>query len=149
MVTGISYPITAHWCWGPSGWLGDNGFRDFAGAGVVHLSGGIIALVGINQIFTYFYFSWNFRETKSFRRNRSWTSHWQIQGQKQYLYYWPFHTSHFSRGIHFSFWFHCFQCWFSGNWNFFVLRKTQTSLFPLPPVGSLKKNQNSIFGSIL
>ena len=49
MVTGIAYPITAHWCWGPSGWLGDHGFRDYAGAGVVHLSGGVIALIGIDQ----------------------------------------------------------------------------------------------------
>ena len=48
MVTGIFYPVTAHWCWGPTGWLGDHGFRDYAGAGVVHLSGGVIALVGID-----------------------------------------------------------------------------------------------------
>ena len=46
MVTSVAYPIAAHWCWGPGGWLYENGFRDFAGAGVVHLSGGIIALVG-------------------------------------------------------------------------------------------------------
>ena len=45
-MTGITYPIPAHWCWGPGGWLGDLGFRDFAGSGVVHLSGGVVALVG-------------------------------------------------------------------------------------------------------
>ena len=46
MVTSVAYPIGAHWCWATEGWLHKNGFRDFAGAGVVHLSGGIIALVG-------------------------------------------------------------------------------------------------------
>ena len=46
LVTGVTYPIAAHWCWGPSGWLSDLGFVDFAGSGVVHLSGGVCALVG-------------------------------------------------------------------------------------------------------
>ena len=46
VVTGVTYPIAAHWCWGPGGWLGDLGFSDFAGSAVVHLSGGVCALVG-------------------------------------------------------------------------------------------------------
>ena len=50
IVTGVTYPISAHWCWGPDGWLGDLGFYDFAGSGVVHLSGGTIALVGTLHI---------------------------------------------------------------------------------------------------
>ena len=56
MVTSVAYPIGAHWCWATEGWLHKNGFRDFAGAGVVHLSGGIIALVGeyIDIIIQYF-----------------------------------------------------------------------------------------------
>ena len=76
MVTGIFYPVTAHWCWGPTGWLGDHGFRDYAGAGVVHLSGGVIALVGTDYI--HLFFLSNFRETnlsKLFRRYCSWTPH--------------------------------------------------------------------------
>ena len=51
IVTGVTYPIGAHWCWGPGGWLGDLGFRDFAGSAVVHLSGGICALVGMKNIY--------------------------------------------------------------------------------------------------
>ena len=54
MVTSVAYPIGAHWCWATEGWLHKNGFRDFAGAGVVHLSGGIIALVG-EYIYRYNY----------------------------------------------------------------------------------------------
>ena len=50
LVTGVTYPIAAHWCWGPSGWLSDLGFVDFAGSGVVHLSGGVCALVGTSFI---------------------------------------------------------------------------------------------------
>ena len=46
VVTGVTYPIAAHWCWGPGGWLGELGFSDFAGSAVVHLSGGVCALVG-------------------------------------------------------------------------------------------------------
>lgn len=45
LITGVVYPIQTHWCWGPSGWLTDNGFYDFAGSGVVHLAGGVCALV--------------------------------------------------------------------------------------------------------
>ena len=46
IVTAIVYPISTHWCWAKDGWLKVRGFRDFAGSGVVHLSGGIHALVG-------------------------------------------------------------------------------------------------------
>jgi Amt family ammonium transporter len=57
-VSGLIYPIFAHWVWGPGGWLGGmtpkslntftNGavFRDFAGSTVVHTVGGFIALAG-------------------------------------------------------------------------------------------------------
>ena len=59
-VSGLIYPIFAHWVWGPKGWLGNtmgvfgdmvnngNGivFRDFAGSTVVHTVGGVIALMG-------------------------------------------------------------------------------------------------------
>ena len=46
---GIIYPIYGHWVWG-GGWLANlpfgSGMKDFAGSGVVHGVGGLIALVG-------------------------------------------------------------------------------------------------------
>ena len=41
MITGFIYPIIAHWAWHPQGWLYIQGFHDFAGSGVVHLTGGM------------------------------------------------------------------------------------------------------------
>ena len=46
LMTGIFYPISAHWCWSSNGWLATFGYNDFAGSGVVHLAGGVSALVG-------------------------------------------------------------------------------------------------------
>ncbi|MBX2865781.1 MAG: ammonium transporter [Leptolyngbyaceae cyanobacterium MAG.088] len=47
LLTAISYPITGHWVWTGTGWLGANvGFSDFAGSTVVHSVGGWAALVG-------------------------------------------------------------------------------------------------------
>ncbi|MGJ3251713.1 MAG: ammonium transporter [Elainellaceae cyanobacterium] len=46
LLTGISYPITGHWVWSGTGWLGAAGFSDFAGSTVVHSVGGWAALVG-------------------------------------------------------------------------------------------------------
>ena len=45
ILTSILYPISTHWCWS-KGWLAARGFIDFAGSGVVHVSGGIHALIG-------------------------------------------------------------------------------------------------------
>ena len=39
------YPISGHWAWG-GGWLSTLGFHDFAGSAVVHMVGGLCALVG-------------------------------------------------------------------------------------------------------
>lgn len=39
------YPVIVHWVWG-GGWLGTQGFHDFAGSTVVHTVGGVIALIG-------------------------------------------------------------------------------------------------------
>jgi Amt family ammonium transporter len=39
------YPVIVHWVWG-GGWLGTQGFHDFAGSTVVHTVGGVIALMG-------------------------------------------------------------------------------------------------------
>lgn len=40
----IVYAPVAHWVWG-GGWLGEMGFRDFAGGSVVHINAGVAALV--------------------------------------------------------------------------------------------------------
>ncbi len=45
IVAGITYPIVVHWVWG-GGWLFQQGFLDFAGSAVVHLSGAMLAIVG-------------------------------------------------------------------------------------------------------
>ena len=42
---GIIYPVAATWVWG-GGWLGEMGFKDFAGSGVVHQLGGLGGFVG-------------------------------------------------------------------------------------------------------
>jgi Amt family ammonium transporter len=44
LFTIVIYPVIAHWVWG-GGWLGELGAQDFAGSTVVHLTGGIVALV--------------------------------------------------------------------------------------------------------
>lgn len=45
MMTGFIYPVVVAWTWG-GGWLSEMGFSDFAGSGVVHLTGGIAGLAG-------------------------------------------------------------------------------------------------------
>src|SRR5690606_11650274 len=40
------YPVQGYWKWG-GGWLDELGFLDFAGSGVVHMCGGVAALVGV------------------------------------------------------------------------------------------------------
>ncbi|MBY5162998.1 ammonium transporter [Salsipaludibacter albus] len=44
-ITGFIYPIVSHWQWG-GGWLSEMGYYDFAGSSIVHLTGGVAALVG-------------------------------------------------------------------------------------------------------
>jgi len=53
VMTSWIYPVVVHWTWG-YGWLAggadysitDTGFMDFAGSGIVHMCGGVGALVG-------------------------------------------------------------------------------------------------------
>ena len=42
----IIYVFPAHWVWNSNGWLNNLGVIDFAGAGPVHLMGGLTGLVG-------------------------------------------------------------------------------------------------------
>jgi ammonium transporter, Amt family len=46
-ITGLIYPIVTHWAWSGQGWLTDLGFVDFAGSGLVHLTGGVAAIAGV------------------------------------------------------------------------------------------------------
>lgn len=55
IMTGIIYPVVAYWGWSGSGILNFNdysesivgpGLKDFAGSGIVHMTGGVAALVG-------------------------------------------------------------------------------------------------------
>jgi len=41
----IVYPVLVHWVWSPNGWLLLKGFVDFAGSGVVHVTGGLAGLI--------------------------------------------------------------------------------------------------------
>ncbi len=53
LTSGLIYPIQGHWFWAgasmgnPQGWLASQGFIDFAGATVVHSTGGWIALASV------------------------------------------------------------------------------------------------------
>lgn len=50
--TGWIYPCVCHWGWGnydltetTTGWLKEMEYHDFSGSGIVHLIGGVVALV--------------------------------------------------------------------------------------------------------
>ena len=45
IISAVVYPIEAHWVWG-GGWLAELGFHDFAGSAVIHMVGGVTALIG-------------------------------------------------------------------------------------------------------
>ena len=46
VMTGFIYPLQGYWHWG-GGFLAQKGFQDFAGSGVVHMTGATAALVGV------------------------------------------------------------------------------------------------------
>ena len=45
----IIYPVVVFWTWG-QGWITEQGFIDFAGSTIVHMTGGIVALVGAYMV---------------------------------------------------------------------------------------------------
>lgn len=47
VISAVIYPVEAHWVWG-GGWLStlSTPFHDFAGSGVIHMVGGLSALIG-------------------------------------------------------------------------------------------------------
>ena len=45
LTSALIFPLALAWCW-EDGWLANLGFRDFAGAGIVHLTGGISGFIG-------------------------------------------------------------------------------------------------------
>ena len=46
VISAVVYPIEAGWVWNSQGWLANLGFVDFAGSAVIHMVGGISALIG-------------------------------------------------------------------------------------------------------
>ncbi|MFN8565723.1 MAG: hypothetical protein U0703_29750, partial [Anaerolineae bacterium] len=48
IIAAVIYPVIVHWVWSGSegAFLYNNGYRDFAGSSVVHMVGGILALLG-------------------------------------------------------------------------------------------------------
>ncbi|MGE3075357.1 MAG: ammonium transporter [Dehalococcoidia bacterium] len=57
-ISGAIYPFVVHWAWDANGWLSafkddpflGEGYIDFAGSGVVHMVGGVAALVGAKVV---------------------------------------------------------------------------------------------------
>jgi Amt family ammonium transporter len=49
VISGLIYPIEAHWIWG-GGWLAQLGFHDFAGSCAIHMVGGVCALIGAKMV---------------------------------------------------------------------------------------------------
>uniref|UniRef100_A0A7S2G2J5 Ammonium transporter AmtB-like domain-containing protein n=1 Tax=Haptolina brevifila TaxID=156173 RepID=A0A7S2G2J5_9EUKA len=45
MLTAFVYPVIVHWQWG-GGWSYQDGAKDYAGSGVVHMTGGLAAIIG-------------------------------------------------------------------------------------------------------
>ena len=46
VISAVIYPIEAGWAWNSQGWLAQLGFHDFAGSALIHMVGGITALIG-------------------------------------------------------------------------------------------------------
>jgi len=46
----LVYPFICHWAWTERGWLNQRGFYDFAGAGIVHLTGGTACILATSVL---------------------------------------------------------------------------------------------------
>lgn len=46
VISAVVYPIEAGWVWNSQGWLVQFGYVDFAGSSVIHMVGGLTALIG-------------------------------------------------------------------------------------------------------
>ena len=51
----MSLQLVAHWTWHREGWLRIQGYYDFAGSGVVHLTGGEFHSTDTSSTMKYFY----------------------------------------------------------------------------------------------
>ena len=47
LMSSFYYPFIAHWCWNDDGWLKTSGYLDFAGSGVIHVTGAASSLAAI------------------------------------------------------------------------------------------------------
>ena len=45
LTSSLIFPLALAWCW-EDGWLASLGFQDYAGAGIVHLTGGMTGFIG-------------------------------------------------------------------------------------------------------
>jgi ammonium transporter, Amt family len=45
IIVGYIFPVLSAWVWG-GGWLMDNGFHDYAGSGVIHMTAGVSGFWG-------------------------------------------------------------------------------------------------------
>jgi len=45
----VIYPMVVFWTWG-GGWVSEQGFIDFAGSTIVHMTGGVVAIVGAYMV---------------------------------------------------------------------------------------------------
>ena len=49
IIGAIIYPVVVFWTWG-GGWIAELGFIDFAGSTIVHMTGGVIAIIGAYMV---------------------------------------------------------------------------------------------------
>lgn len=45
----VIYPVVVFWTWG-GGWIAEQGFVDFAGSTIVHMTGGVVAIIGAYMV---------------------------------------------------------------------------------------------------